>query len=456
MIVEVSNELKVSNLTFDEKRELKESLSFINPKWTEAVQFGRRTYGIQKIIRQYRCEGSTLIIPRGCLHSLIEKFGPPEKLIDNRISFDKIDIPSKIELRSLQKPWVENALKYNQGICVAAAGMGKTVCSLEMISRLGQPILWLVDQTDLAEQFMEKAEEFVDIGQVGLIGDGEESLGKVATTGLIQTLHKRDLSDIVNLFGAVFVDECHTVPATTVTKVVSQFPSKRLYGLTATPYREDNLEILMYNAIGPTITYVDRDELVETGLILPASIKVCNTGVTYNKWGKPEYRDVIDYLSTHEARNSMIVLDILSEIAVGNVCIALTLTIDHGKLLRQRLLGVGVDCEHIHSKQYKKTRKEKLKRFKSGEIPLMIATHKLLGKGFDHPPANRLFYTLPQKAENATEQSKGRIERVTEGKVDAVVYDYLDDIEMLKRQFEIRILKYNEHNLKISYRNSPT
>lgn len=450
MIVELSNELRIIDASFSEKRKIKEDLSLINPLWKDAVRFGRRTYGIQKVIKQYRCKDKNIYVPRGYLDTLVKTFGPPRELVDKTISFPKVSIPSKIELRPLQKPWIESALKHNQGICVAAAAFGKTVASLEMISTLGQPALWLVDQVNLAEQFINRANEFLDVGKVGMIGAGKESIGDILTTGIIQTLTKRDLSDIVNIFGAVFYDESHGVPAQTCLKVISQFPSNRLYGITATPYREDSLEILMYNAIGPVITYVDRDELVEAGLILPARVKVCNTGVTYHKWNA-DFSEIIEFLSVHEGRNRRIAMDILSEIALGNTCIALTSRIEHGKILRQKLLDLGVDCEHIHSKQYKKLQDKKLKRFLDGEVPLIIATYRLLSKGFDHPKTNRIFFTLPYKAESTIEQAKGRIERIAPGKVDACLYDYADSIKMLKNQLKIRMLKYEEHNLEISY-----
>lgn len=452
MLVEIKAELLIREATLEEKRELKKRLTIVNPKWTEAAQFGRRTYHIPKHIKQYKCEDGNITIPRGFLYPLIDIFGPPEKIIDKTISHPKIDIPSNIILRPLQGPWVEDILKHRQGVCVASAGFGKTICLLEVISRLGQPTLWLTDQTNLINQFIEEAEEYIEAGKIGIIGDGKEFIGDKITVGMIQTLAKRDLSEVAKLFGTVILDECHVAPTNTTLGVLVQLAPKFLYGATATPYRSDNLEILMHNAIGPTISYVDRDEIVEAGGILPASVKVCRTGITYKKWGKPEYSDVIDFLVENKDRNLEIILDILSELANGHKCIALTSRIEHGKILRNLLLDLDVDCEHIHSEQSKKVRNTKLNRFLSGETPLIVATYKLLSKGFNYKPLSRIFFTLPHKAKGIIEQAKGRVERTAEGKIDAVVYDYVDDIKMLKNQFDLRLQQYKEHNLKVTYR----
>ena len=59
----------------------------------------------------------------------------------------------------------------------------------------------------------------------------------------------------------------------------------------------------------------------------------------------------------------------------------------------------------------------------------------------------RLFFLTPYKARGLIEQAKGRIERICEGKTDAVVYDYIDDIRMFQNQFELRLELYRDHNL---------
>lgn len=451
MDITLSKDLIVSNATSAEKATLEKHMSFTNPAWQDAVKFKRSTYGIKQVIKLYERDGKVLRLPRGSLYKVIGLVGYPKSLIDETARFDKVEVTSRIKLRNLQKPWVESLLSHRQGIGVAPAGSGKTIMALQAIVNLGQPTLWLTHRQTLVNQFKERVGFFIGAGHVGTIGGGKYDFGDFITVGMVQTLARRDVESLSKMFGVVVVDECHVVPAMQTLKTVRKFAPHYLYGVTATPYREDRLEQIMFDTIGPTIAAMDRDKVVEAKGILPASVKVVDTGVTYNSFGPPEFSKIIEYLANHEGRNRLIAADVLTEIALGNICIVLTNRIEHGKILRDLLVAHGVDCAHLHSKQSKKEREKGLERFISGEIPLIIATYQLLSDGFDHQPTSRIFFALPYKAKGLIEQSKGRIERSLPGKDDAIVYDYVDRIPMLQRQFAQRCEQYQEHNLEINF-----
>lgn len=340
---------------------------------------------------------------------------------------------------------------YTQGIGVAPAGSGKTVMALEVLARLGQPALWLTHRQTLVEQFKERAGFFIDVGKIGTIGDGKFEIGKIATAGMIQTLIKRDLEELKYKFGSIFIDECHIIPAATTLKVVRQFAPRYLYGLTATPFREDRLEQIMFDTVGVCIANMDRQEVVDAEDIMPAKVIVRRTGVSQYMGMDNDYHKLIDYLSTHVGRNTMILVDVLSEIAMGNLCIVLTNRVAHGKFLQESLKQLGTDSVHLHAGTTSKKRKKGFKQFKTGKVAVIIATYSFLAEGFDHKPTNRIFFTLPHKAKGLIEQAKGRIERSCAGKEDAVLYDYVDAIPVFTRQFESRLDQYQEHNLEVYY-----
>ena len=59
-------------------------------------------------------------------------------------------------------------------------------------------------------------------------------------------------------YGLVVVDECHHIPAAAFEHAVRQIPARRWLGLTATPYRRDQLDDLIALQLGPirhTITH---------------------------------------------------------------------------------------------------------------------------------------------------------------------------------------------------------
>ena len=63
---------------------------------------------------------------------------------------------------------------------------------------------------------------------------------------MLQTLARRDdLAELTAPYGLVVVDECHHIPAAAFEHAVRQIPARRWLGLTATPYRRDQLDDLI-------------------------------------------------------------------------------------------------------------------------------------------------------------------------------------------------------------------
>lgn len=449
----INRNIEILGASKSERAKIKELLSFDNPQWLSAVQFGRSTYGIRRKITLFEDKEGAIVVPRGSLYRMIDEFGLPDSIVDNTASFDKMEVDSHIELRPMQVPWVEQMLKHRTGIGVAPAGSGKTVMGLQIIATLGQPTLWLTHRKTLLRQFIERAGLFLCETDIGIIGGGKEKLGRLLTVGMVQTISRKDMSAYQDKFGLVIVDEAHIVPTMQTSQSIRKFAPKYIYGLTATPYREDGLERIMFDTIGPVIADMERREVVKGKNIMPAIINVRTTGIRYNKDYNMQasFGKIIDYLSKHEERNMMIATDVLAEVALGNICIVLTSRIEHGQTLKNIMEVFGIKCSHSHSKQTDKQRHLQMEMFLSGKAPVMVATYQLLGEGFDHQPTSRIFFALPYKARALIEQSKGRIERVFEGKKDAVVYDYVDDIPMLRRQFQQRMEYYKGHNLEVVF-----
>jgi superfamily II DNA or RNA helicase len=454
MDIKVSENIILENASTSQKNLIKSHMSFLNPAWQEAVNFRRSTYGIRKIIRLYEEKNDYLILPRGSLYKIAYLVGEGGlgKIDFDLASFPRQDIPSKISLRPLQMPWVEGMLKHKQGIGVAPAGSGKTVMGLYMIAKIGQPTLWLTHRQTLVNQFIERANSFLSPGKVGMIGGGKFEVGDLLTVGMIQTLHRKQLLELSRKFGVVICDEVHIVPCQTALNVIKQFGPEYLYGLTATPYRDDGLEQIMFDAIGPELVRMQRDDAVELGGILPAKICVVKTGISIPQGYPYEWAKILDFLLINNQRNTMLINMILTEVGLGNTCVVLTSRVAHGKEIKNRLLNLGVDSEHIHAGIPRKKRSLSLDRFINNEVGVMIATYQMLAEGFDHAPTNRIFFALPQKAKRLIEQSKGRIERVLYGKNDAIVYDLVDNIPMMAHQFQTRLDHYQEQNLEIFYR----
>ena len=79
----------------------------------------------------------------------------------------------------------------------------------------------------------------------------------------------------------------------------------------------------------------------------------------------------------------------------------------------------------------------------SDRKPLLLATGRFIGEGFDDARLDTLFVTLPVSWHGTVAQYVGRLHRLHEGKREVTVYDYADlEVPMLSRMFERRCRGY--------------
>ena len=108
---------------------------------------------------------------------------------------------------------------------------------------------------------------------------GQRGAGRSKTVGTLDIMTLQSLSraeDIAELtarYGLVVVDECHHVPAVAFQQAVQQIPARRWLGLTATPYRRDQLDELIALQLGP-VRYTVTPAAFGT---LPAAATVAQT-----------------------------------------------------------------------------------------------------------------------------------------------------------------------------------
>jgi superfamily II DNA or RNA helicase len=329
--------------------------------------------------------------------------------------------------------------KSDEGVLVAPAGSGKTVMGLSLIPVLGQPTLWLTHTGPLATQAKERAEYFLpSVGEIGRIGGGKWNEGEILTIAMVQTLVRNPdkLVQMRNNFGLVVLDEAHHCPARTFLEVVCMLNPRYLYGLTATPYRRDKLENLMFQVLGTTKTVIPIGAVKDHGGVIVPLIKVCSFPSAVVDDNNIQ-RILKNHIVYNNKRNHTIVNDVIREAQAGNYCIVISDRREHCEMLYKMIKSRWSKTGVATGKYSRKYIRRQVEEFDSGEITVLVATFSLLGEGFDVPFLNRAFICMPFRAEAKAEQLIGRIQRSHPDKKDAVVYDYLDvNIGVLKNQFK--------------------
>ncbi len=446
MEIKITNKIEVKQAPEVIRAELIKQLKITNPKYQEAINAGRSTYGIPMFIHNFKVlPNSNLLIPRGLRKQLIKSAK------EKNISLNIID---KRTYKPLEKDIDSTAIKYrpyqytailqltaagDEGVLVAPPGSGKTVIGLSLIPLLSQPTLWLTHTNRLAQQTLERTHTFLpslEGDDIGSIGGGKWKIGKTLTIAMVQTLvrNREKLMDMTNDFGLVILDEAHHCPARTFLEVIGCLNPYYLYGLTATPYRRDRLEILMFQAMGEVGYSISLPEVAAQGSIMVP--KIIYKTIHSRRDMDNNIARIIKGLISNDKRNNLIVGDVLQEAHDGNYCIVMSDRKAHCETLA-KLISIGWDKTGIATGNYsRKYVDEQVERFYNGEITVLCTTFSLLGEGFDVPFLNRAFITTPFRSEAKVEQLVGRIQRTAVDKTDAIAYDYVDtDIGVLKNQF---------------------
>ena len=278
--------------------------------------------------------------------------------------------------------------------------------------------------------------EFLDC-PVGLIGDGRMVVEPL-TVAIVNSARKH-VEEIVPRFGHLVVDECHRVPATLFTDVVSNFDCHYLLGLSATAFRsDDGLTRLIYYFMGDRIHKVDQDELKATGAILKPKLIRRLTDFSYGYRG--DYQALIKALVGHEGRNLQIVEDVLAALAAADAGTLLVVSdrVRHCELFTRLLQARGVRVAMLTGQVSQEIRSAIVQAVQAGEIQVLVATLQLIGEGFDCPGLSSLFLTTPITFEGRILQVIGRIVRPAANK-QARVYDYIDEaVPALRRSANAR------------------
>jgi superfamily II DNA or RNA helicase len=460
----IDNQLTLLNVPSDIKDWFVEQLTFSNPKFEEAVKFGRYIADIPQHLFMYKSLPNGIVIPRGYLQIVEDTMigqGLGLTVVDNRVLTPPVGVKSSIKLRPYQKNAKFDLLGHPNGMLVAPAASGKTVIGLDIFASVRQKLLWLTHTNRLANQVIERivgTDEHmpmfpnIDESDIGFIGGGKEVIGDYITIGMLQTLIRREhmLPKIGREFGLVIIDEAHHVPASTFLKVVEYFSSYYLYGLTATPYRRDRLEDVMFASVGLANAEIHRKKVKEKGAIITPT--VIKRMVPSEKHSGNDYSFILrEIIPFNNVRLEMIISDVVKEAEEGNYCITIGNRKAYCEMIFDRLKRGMPDKVVIATGDYSsKHNSEQVSKIDNGDVNVLVTTFELLGEGFDVPRLNRGFIVLPFRERSRVEQAVGRIQRTCEGKEDALLYDYVDEnIGILENQFIHRALVYRSLGMRI-------
>jgi superfamily II DNA or RNA helicase len=413
--------------------ELTARLRFANPRWLENQRMGRWNRCVPRELRFYRkLSGGRLAVPRGCVRMLIDLLTAHDldyRLQDERRVLPEVDFSFQGRLKPFQHEALQAMAGKEFGTLSAPTGSGKTVIALALIAARRQPALVIVHTRELADQWRQRIEQFLGLppDEIGQIGAGSQCIGARVTVALVQSLYGRAES-IAPRIGFLVADECHRCPSRTFTEAVTAFDCRYMLGLSATPYRRDNLSRLIFWYLGAMHHRVDAGRLMQAGDVVAADVVLRETRFTTCHDPIGEYSQMLSELTADAGRNRMVVDDIVAETRrQRGVCLVLSDRKSHCEMLVAMLrVGEKLRVERLTGDLALSVRREVLERLAQGELQVLVATGQLIGEGFDCPQLTSLFLATPIRFSGRLLQYLGRVLRPAPGKKSARVYDYVD------------------------------
>lgn len=329
-----------------------------------------------------------------------------------------------------------------------------TFIMANVIKKFGVKSLVLTSIASLAVQLKNELESFFNI-KVGICtGKFNDYYNCDIIVGTPQSLlNNRSILETVE---ALFVDECHLLPAQQMFQVAGN--CRNAYyriGFSASPWRDDDCDLLLSAAINIRNPHksILSSELIRKGIVTPVKITYFYSNQSFNS-GKTDYFAIYnDNIVYNENRNNMITTIAQKHFQQNQPTLILFKSIEHGKILLQQLqaklktknflysyknqifeLNPVTMCDGTDSLDF---REAVFQAVRENHVKILLGS-TIADTGLSITNLSVLILAGGGKSSTRAFQRIGRIQRKYPGKSVAFVYDFFDEHPTLRRHSQLR------------------
>ena len=223
----------------------------------------------------------------------------------------------------------------------------------------------------------------------------------------------------------MIVDECHHLSAISFEALLKRVKAKYVLGLTATPFRRDGQTPIIFMQCGPIRHTALRPATAPHDLEVVPRIRSTRIDLPADAG----IQDVFRQVAADAQRTAAIATEVIDALCLGRKILVLTERTDHLDAIEQALTNRVETVFTLHGRMSKKQRNLVISELDamSADVPrVLLATGKLVGEGFDHPPLDTLILAMPISWKGTLQQYAGRLHREHVTKADVRIIDFVD------------------------------
>lgn len=336
-------------------------------------------------------------------------------------------VPNAIQKVALAALQASRERGYKRGLVVLATGLGKTyLAAFDSVAMGARRILFVAHREEILFQAEQTFLRVQPHAKVGSFGNGMRERNADVLFASIQTLGRATHLNTFapDHFDYVVVDEFHHAHATTYRRVLRHFTPQFLLGLTATPKRTDQSDIL---SLCDNNLVFERNLLfgVTEGYLCPFSyFGIYDASVEYDNipWrnGKFDPESLTNKLAT-TARFK----HVLSEWRAKGTkrTLAFCSSQKHAQFMADRFTEAGIPAAAVYQGS-SMARDTSLALLKSGALEVVFSVD-IFSEGVDIPEVDTVLMLRPTESQVLFLQQLGRGLRKCPGKERLIILDFI-------------------------------
>ncbi len=334
--------------------------------------------------------------------------------------------PREVQVLALQELDRLRSDGQHKALVVAATGLGKTFLAA-FDARDASRVLFIAHREELLRQAAAAFGQVYPERTQGFVIEGRAEYDRDLVFASVQTLSRPEQLARGELprFDYVVIDEFHHAAADSYLRVLRALVPRFLLGLTATPFRGDNRDLLelcdgnlayqvgLFEAIGfgwlvPFHYFGVADTVAYTDDLLTAR-RTYDAGKLTLRFNTAERADlVIDRFRRHNSRAAL------------GFCVS----IENADFMAARFASAGIPAAAVHSASTSMDRVEAVRKLEQGHLRVLF-TVDMFNEGVDIPAIDLVLFVRPTESMTIFLQQLGRGLRLSARKRFLTVLDFI-------------------------------